>query len=429
YKKDSAWTLMKSVGTPLNTPSNEGAQTISADGLTMVYTICNRKGVGRCDLVISHYENEAWSEPKGIGAPVNTSYKETQPALTADGRVLYYACDRPDGKGGLDLWRSTRKEDGTWSKPENLGDSINNEGEQMAPFIHHDGKTLYFASNKHIGMGGFDIYKATLNDSGTFTEIVNLGYPINTHQDDFGLIVNAKGDMAYYASGAEAQNGQDIFRFEMPVKIRPQGVSYFKGMVYDAISKKRLQANIELQNLNSGEVVFLSKSSKDRGEFLVCIPTNNNYLLNVSCNGYLFYSDNFIMEGTHEVSDPYVKDIPLQPVKPGTSIVLNNIFFETDKYDLKPESKHELDKLVAFLKSNWGFNIEISGHTDNQGKPDYNQQLSERRAQSVVDYLIENQIPESRLTFKGYGMTKPVATNDTKEGRAQNRRTEMMVVQ
>ena len=422
------WGMAKNIGPPVNTPTNEGAQSISADGNTLVYTICNRAGVGRCDLVISYKTKRGWTRPRTMGAPINTKYKETQPSLSPDGRTIYYACDRPGGKGGLDIWKSTMKEDSTWTEPVNLGDSVNGPKDQMAPFIHHDGVSLYFASEYHLGLGGFDIFKAKQDSNGNFNVVENLGYPINTHRDEFGLIINAKGDMAYYASDMQPENRRDIYRFEMPQEIRPIPASYFKGIVYDIKTNRRLQANFELIDINTGDLVQKSISNKERGEFLLTLPSSRNYLLNVSKDGYLFYSDNFSFEGLHDVTDPFVKDIPLSPIIVGERIILKNVFFDTDSHTLKPESKIELDKIVNFLLLNKGLNVEIGGHTDNVGTEAHNKVLSENRAQEVVDYLVNNGIDVERVSYKGYGFSEPISDNTTKEGRAKNRRTELKIM-
>lgn len=428
--EDSKWSQMKNAGPPLNSNDNEGAQSISADGKMMVYTVCNRKGViGRCDLYYSEQTGDDWSEPENMGEPVNTVAKETQPGLSADGRTLYFVSDRPGGKGGLDIWVTERNEKGIWSQPENLGDSVNTPGDEMSPFIHQDNQTLYFASESHIGMGGFDIFITRKDDTGGFKEIRNLGYPINTSGDEFGLIVNARGDIAYYASDADKTNGKDIYQFTLYEEARPEEVSYLKGKVYNEETLERLRAEFVLLNLEDGSVVSRSFSDERTGEFLLCIPTNRNYMLNVDRKGYLFYSDNFSLEGIYHLEQPFIKDVPLKPLSPGGLVILNNIFFETDSYALRDESKYELDKILRFLTVNQAIRVEISGHTDNTGGEAYNISLSENRAASVVKYLINKGIEPARLSHKGYGYSVPVDTNDTPEGRANNRRTELKILE
>lgn len=425
----NGWSNMKEMGPPLNTPDNEGAQSISANGRLMVYTVCNRPGViGRCDIYYSERENEAWSFPKNMGPPINTSAKETQPSLSADGRTIYFSSDRPGGKGKLDLWMSTRNDDGTWSNPVNLGDSINTPGNEMSPFIHQDNNTLYFSSDYLLGMGGFDIFMAKRDKNGNWTHVKNLGYPINTCGDEVGLIVNAAGNTAYYASDMDKEDGKDIYKFELYKGARPAEVSYMKGTVFDEKTRKRLKANFELYDLSNGKLVSQSYSDGATGEFLVCIPTDRNYMLNVDRKGYLFYSDNFELKGVFHLEHPFLKDIPMKPISAGESVVLKNIFYETDSYALKDESKYELDKVVKFLQANPGVHIQISGHTDNTGTESHNMTLSTNRAKSVVTYLTAHGIEANRLSYKGYGYSKPVDTNETPEGRAKNRRTELKVV-
>lgn len=428
-KKNGKWLQAKNLGAPLNTTDNEGAQSISANGSFMVYTVCNRKGViGRCDLYYSEKKGARWTIPLNLGAPVNSAAKETQPSLSADANTIYFSSNREGGIGGLDIWVTKKGEDGTWGTPENLGDSINSPGNETSPFIHHDNKTLYFSSDYHLGMGGVDIFKTSLKEDGAWSTAQNIGYPINTHRDELGLVITAKGDMAYFSSNIDPQMGRDIYQFELYEDARPEEVSYMKGNVFDASNRKALQAEFELIDLKTTKRISKSTSDPYTGEFLICLPTGRDYLLNVSKSGYLFYSENFSFEGVHKVSEPLNKDIPLQAIAKGKTIILKNIFFETDSYELKHTSQAELNKLVRFLENNPSLKIEISGHTDNIGTASYNQQLSEKRAASVVIYLKEKGVNPQRLFSKGYGLTKPIATNETETGRAENRRTELTIL-
>ncbi len=427
---DGEWEKMKNIGPPLNTSDNEGAQSISADGKTMVYTVCNRKGVvGRCDLYWSKLENDTWTLPVNMGTEINTVHKETQPSLSADGRTVYFASDRQGTKGGLDLWKSNKNTDETWSTPVNLGDSVNTPEDELSPFIHHDGTTLYFSSYGHLGMGGADIFISKMNEDGEWGIPGNLGYPINTHEDEIGLIVNTSGTVAYYSGMSERGDDKDIFKFDIPEEIRPTEVSYMKGKVYDRYTKFPLYAEFELTNLNTGTIINHSFSDKTTGEFLICIPTDNDYMLNVSKTGYLFFSENFALNGIYHIEEPFIKDVPLSPIRPGQAIVLKNIFFNFDSYELLPQSELELQKVIDFMTNNPTIKIEISGHTDNTGTDTYNQNLSENRARTVVGYLKAKGIEQDRMVYRGYGSKKPVADNETDEGRALNRRTELEIIE
>ena len=257
----------------------------------------------------------------------------------------------------------------------------------------------------------------------------NLGYPINTNKEEIGLIVNAKGDKAFYSSDRIKGMGKDIFAFDLYDKVQPLEVSYMKGKVFDNETRERLSAKFELIDLETAKTVYESYSDEETGEFLICLPTDKDYCLNVSKKNYLFFSENFALKGIFEKTEPFLKDVPMQPIKVGESIILKNIFYETDLYNLKKESRIELDKIIKFLHDYPSVKIEISGHTDNTGSFEYNQTLSENRAKSVVEYLISSSISEDRIKYKGYGFSRPVASNDTEEGKAQNRRTELKIIE
>ncbi|MCK9613764.1 MAG: OmpA family protein [Bacteroidales bacterium] len=427
---DGTWTMSRRMGSPLNSHGNEGAQTISPDGKTLYFTICNRSdGMGSCDLYVSERKGNTWTNPQNMGVRVNSSTWDSQPSISPDGKTLYFASARQGGKGSMDIWKTKRDENGVWSSPVNLGDSINTPQSEMSPFIHSDGKTLYFTSTGHPGMGGLDIFYSKMDEKGIWSKPKNIGYPINTYNDEGYLIVNAKGDKAYFSSDKlGGVGGMDIYSFDLYEEARPTAVTYMKGIVYDAKTKKRLQAQFELTDLTTSEDIVQSASDAVTGEFLVSVPTNRNYALSVSKEGYLFYSENFELKGDHSKLKPFIKDIYLQPIETGGVVVLKNIFFDFDKFDLKPESQVELNRLVGLLNQNKSMKIEIGGHTDNKGSAEYNQKLSENRARSVYEFLIAKGIDKTRLSYKGYGLTHPIDTNDTDEGRANNRRTEFKVI-
>jgi outer membrane protein OmpA-like peptidoglycan-associated protein len=393
----------------------------------MYFTACNRPdGLGRCDIYFSMIDGKNWSLPKNIGAPVNSEYWESQPSISADGKTLYFVSNRPGGIGGMDIWITEMDENGEWGEPYNAGDVINTPGDETTPFIHFDGKTLYFSSNGRPNLGGYDIYLTRIQDDESWSEPVNLGYPINTHRDEMGLTIESNGIRAYYASTATPGGEKALFYFDLHEAVRPEQVSFLKGRVFDSETRRSLIANYELTNLTSGNLVA-SELTTDEGEFFVCLPAGFNYGLNISAEGYLFYSENFPFDGEYSDFQPLVKDIHLRRIKEGEKLVLYNVLFDINSSDLMRQSEAELSKLLALMLNNPSVTVEISGHTDDTGSKEYNQSLSEQRALAVVRYLSEHGVDNSRMTHRGYGMTKPVADNIAPEGRRLNRRTEVMI--
>jgi flagellar motor protein MotB len=424
--ENGKWKPVRSIGPPINSPMfNEGAQSLTADGETMYYTVCR----GNCDLYVSKKESDGnWGRPQRLPEPLNLSHSsEKQPSISPDGKTLYFVSNRGGGLGGFDIWRSHKKNDNEWTKPENLGDSINTPYMEQSPFIHFDNQTLYFSSDGHVGMGGLDIYMAKMVNDSTWTRPVNLGYPINRHFDDDGLIVNAQGTMAYFSSVVKPESGRDIYKFELPEQVRPTPSSYISGTITDSKSGWPLRANFSLVDIESKQTV-MANSASSNGSFFLCIPTNKNYAFFASTPGYLFYSENFNLTGIYTADEPFRKDIELRPIQVGETMVMRNVFFETASYELKTESIIELTKLIELLTLNPKMIIEVGGHTDNVGNAEYNLSLSDNRAKSVAQFLVDNGIQNQRITSKGYGLTKPIGDNTTDEGRAINRRTEIRVV-
>ncbi len=430
HRINGVWSKARPLPPPLNSHGNEGAQTISSDGTYIYFTACQREdGYGSCDIYYSKKVGNNWSKPVNIGPVVNSENWETQPSLSSDGKILYFTSNRPGGKGGMDIWKTNITKNG-FTTPENLGDSINTPDDEMSPFIHFDGKTLYFASKGHTGMGGFDIFVSRMDSNGIWSKPKNLGYPINTYADDSYMILNNTGNLAYFASDKAGGHGkQDLYNFELYNEVRPEVATYLKGIVYDSETKKPLAAKFELIDLSVKSSTIESTSDAENGSFLVSVPSDRNYALNVSLDGYLFYSENFELKGIHDNLKPFLKDIPLKRIKKGETVILKNIFFETDKFELKSESKIELEKLLQLLKSNPNLKIEISGHTDNVGSEAHNLALSKNRAKSVFDFLQNAGVKSDRLTFVGYGFSKPIDSNETESGRANNRRTEFKILQ
>jgi hypothetical protein len=307
--RDGFWSGAKAIGEPLNTLMNEGAQTLAAGGQYMYFTACNRPDTkGGCDIYYSVRGTRGWMKGVNINSPVNTPYWDSQPSLSSDGMTLYFVSNRPGGIGGMDIWRSELRSEGGWTQPTNLGTDINTPGDEMSPFIHFDGKTLYFSSDGRPCMGGFDLFMSKMDSNGMWGVPENLGYPINTQTDEMGLIINSTGKIAYFSSTVNTGNGRDLFYFEVPETLRPNPVSYFEGTVFDRISGKKLKASYELINLSSSEVTMKSFTD-DNGYFLLCLPSGYNYGLNVNKENYLFYSENFMMEGDYTATQPFKKRI------------------------------------------------------------------------------------------------------------------------
>ncbi len=427
-KNGNGWDKAFRLTGSINTPQNEGAQNISQDGNWLVFTGCNRPdGFGSCDIYISYLTNDGWSEALNLGSKINSDLWDSQPCLSPDKRDLYFASRRFGGYGGSDLYVSHLQANGKWSEPENLGPEINTAGDESAPFIHADNQTLYFTSTGLPGYGEEDLFVVRKGEDGKWGKPLNLGYPINTISHEGTLFVAADGKTAYYASDrSDSKGGLDIYSFELREDVRPAKTLWVKGKVFDQKTSAGLPSTVELIDLASKQIISRVQTD-ETGNYLITLPVGKDYAFNVNRRGYLFYSDNYSLKEKSPDST-YQKDIPLQPIEVNAAIVLRNIFFDFNKYDLKAESQVELDKIVQLLQDNPSVKIQIEGHTDNVGTAADNQKLSENRAKAVVNYLNSKGIALARLIAKGFGATKPIADNATEEGRAQNRRTELKIV-
>lgn len=427
-KVNKEWKTAIPLSDKINTRFNEGAQSISPDGMYLFFTGCNRPdGFGSCDLYVSHKNGNQWDTPFNLGSVVNSSSWDSQPAVTPDGNTLYFVSNRPGGTGGYDIWKTTLNGEGEWSKPVNLGPDINTIYDENTPFIHPDGKTLYFSSNGWPGMGSMDIFYSRAQADGKWGKPVNIGYPINTFNEESGLMVSPDGTEGYFSSIIRDGLGDmDIYRFKLPEAARPLPITYVKGIVRDKETRGYLEAKVQVVNLKTKETKFNDFTSKDNGEFLAVMPLGSTYAFNAIADGYLFYSENFELNQA-KPGQPYVLEIYLEKLKPGANVVLKNIFFDTNKSELLPPSITELTNLLQLLQANTSVKIEIQGHTDNEGNAEANQALSVQRSKAVYNYLITNKVNPQRLTFKGFGATKPISSNDTPAGRQQNRRTSFII--
>ncbi|MFA0960872.1 OmpA family protein [Roseivirga sp. BDSF3-8] len=430
-KENGQWQKSGLLSTNINTEMNEGTCTISADGRTLIFTTCmDPKGYGSCDLYITRKRGNEWSVPENLGPAINTSGWESQPSLSADGRTLYFISERPDGFGGRDIYVAWQNDKGEWQGAKNLGDGVNTNKDEVSPFIHVNGRSLYFSSKGYPGMGGFDIYVSDKTSDG-WSVPENLGYPLNNVGDQTSLFISASGDNAYYSVDKVLPNGltaSGIFTFRVPSTIKPDIKSNFlTGRILDKESGEPVKASIELFDLQKEERASVFQSDSITGEYYTVLNTNTEYALYVNSPGYLFKTSYFSPDSTLN-SGGAVKDIYLDPIRENAVTTLSNIFFEVDSDKLVTKSIVELNKVIQFLDNNPEIKIRIEGHTDNTGSSAYNKDLSSRRAKSVYTYLLENGVTATRLSYEGFGSGSPVAPNDTEENRKLNRRIEFRII-
>ena len=444
---EGGWQTPIPLSANINTAENEGTASLSADGRMVVFTACQSKrgGFGGCDLFSSQKTGDTWSKPENLGPSVNTHYYESQPSLSADGRQLYFISDRPGGLGKRDLWRSTRADpsdraNGDWSNPVNVGAPINTAFDEASPFLHANGQVLFFASEGHLGMGGYDLFMSRLTPDSTnhrWGEPGNLGYPINTSEDQASLFVAANGNRAYYSSEEQKEGLSQksrIYTFDLPDVLRQQvkPVNYLKGLVTDARTKKPLPATIDLIDIHTNQAISRINSDAETGQYVAVLPAGGDYALYVSAPGYLFKSLSFNYTGKTSAETGMGRgvalDAALEPIGTAGKETLNNLFFESGRYELTGKSRTELERLADFLKTNPTTQIEIAGHTDDRGDPAANLDLSKRRAQAVVGYLAKLGVTPTRLKAVGYGKTRPAVPNTSDEARQRNRRIEWRVL-
>ena len=424
----------------INSSYNEGAGSISGDGKTLVFASCDRpKAIGNCDLYISRRTGNNWSVPVNLGLNVNSTEWDSQPSLSADGRTLYFTSTRRGGQGQEDIYMTTLKPDGTWSPAQNLGTPVNTVGKDMAPFIHASGTTLYYVTDGLVGMGGLDVFRCEKSGTSNWSTPRNLGYPLNTFENEASLFItsdNQRGFCSRSRASEEPPGGYrlarerpvELFGFAVPPPVRARETStYTQGRVFDANTKKPLKAEVKLYDLDTDVLTQFVTSDPEYGDYTVVLNAGHHYAMYAAADKYLLKSLSFDYSDQHTFNLQAL-DIYLEPVRSGRSVVLNNLFFDTNKYDLKPQSRTELNRLIEFLRQYRDVQIEVSGYTDNVGSPEANTQLSQRRAQSVVEYLSGHGISMTRLRSKGYGEGHPLAANDTEPHRRLNRRIELHIL-
>ena len=428
--KNGNWQEPHSISDNINSEYNEGTCSISADGRMLVFTSCmGRQGYGSCDLYVSYKTGNEWSVPENMGEVINSPSWDSQPSLSADGRTLYFVSNRSGGFGSRDIYVSQQNEAGEWQSPQNVGSSINTSFDDISPFIHPNGQRLYFATNGRLGFGGFDIYFSDKKSASEWLAPTNFGYPINTHDDEVSMFISSDGAKGYYSHEERTKESvlSTLYEIDIPPKLQVEHKSsYVFGKVMDGETNTPLKATVSLINLDSNNSVEKVRSDSVTGDYLIVITQGAQYGLFAESEGYLYKSENFNL--TEKLLIPVKINLKLEKIKPGARVVLKNIFFDFDSYNLTSTSKAELNRVLHLLNTNKTLRVEISGYTDNVGTEKYNLELSEKRAEAVYNYLVKNGVDKTKLGFRGYGASNFLNSNNTEEERAKNRRIEFKVL-
>ncbi len=459
--EDGEWGLAENLGEPVNSKDHDAVSAISADGQRFIVYLGKKNGGDLYECVLT---GDVWSKPEDLGKNINTDFHESSACYAPDGRTLYFVSDKPGGFGEHDIYVSRKDEKGKWGKPENLGETINTKFNEEGVYMHPDGKTLYFSSEGHTSMGGYDIFKSVYDGNmNKWSEPMNIGYPVNTADNDVFFVISASGKHGYYTSNMKDSKGlRDLYMItflgpEKPmilnnedillasvaapqketvvapeIEVKEAQLTILKGVISDYLTHEKLEAEIEIVDNSANEVIATFMSNSKTGKYLVSLPAGKNYGIAVKKEGYLFHSENFDIPATAAFQE-VEKNIELKKLSVGSKIVLRNIFFDLDKATLRPESTVELNRLILLMNEVPTLKIELGGHTDSRGSDSYNQDLSERRAKAVVDYLTAHGIAAGRLEWAGYGETQLVngCSNGVKCSDVQhqeNRRTEFKVL-
>jgi outer membrane protein OmpA-like peptidoglycan-associated protein/ribosomal protein L24E len=416
---------------PFNLNDNEGGATLTADSRQLFYTVCSQnKTYLNCDIFYAEFNDyyQEWSSIEKLDTSINKSYSwESQPSISSDGKILFFVSDRKGGYGGYDIYKSVKDKNGKWTHAENLGPVINTSGNEKSPFIHTDSRTLYFSSDGLMGIGGYDIFFSKIDKNGKFGKPKNIGYPINTKDDEVGFFVSTDGHLGYFASNKlNGPGGWDLYSFELYKEARPERVFFQKGELKDEKNNEPVRAKIELKNIATKKVTEIPVDTLT-GKYVIVALFDSDFIMTVKKENYA-YESKYISKKDTNYESPDKVDINIKQIQAGESYKLNDIYFATDSFKLTNESMLILDGFIEFLKDNPNIKIVVYGHSDIVGTEQYNLSLSENRAKSVYNYLVNNGINVSRLRHKGFGRTRPVASNKTESGRAKNRRTEFFII-
>ncbi len=406
------------------TSNNEGGAAISIDNKKLYFTV-NEKG--NFDICMSEFVDGSWSDIKNLGPNVNDPKQwDSQPTISSDGKTLYFASAR-DSITGIDIYKTTLDASGNWTKAVKLGPEINTQGNEKSPFFHGDSRTLYFSSDGWPGLGGFDVFMIKMNSDGKWSKPINLGYPINTEADEVGFFVSTDGKTGYFASNKinGGVGGFDIYSFNLHPDVRPDRVYLQKGDINGKNNEEVIPASIEIRDALTRKITKIDVDSVT-GEYAFLVNFDNDLIVSVKKEGYAFESQ-YVSVKDEENLKPVIQDIEMKKLEVGGQYTLNDILFATNSFQINDTIKSVLAEFADYLTSNPKLRVALHGHTDNVGNPADNRILSENRAKTVYDFLVSQGISTSRLSYKGFGETMPIAANSTEEGRAKNRRTVFVV--
>ncbi|MBL4625282.1 MAG: PD40 domain-containing protein [Flavobacteriales bacterium] len=429
------WTAAQNIGAPVNSDRHDATVALSVDGQSLFIYRDNKKGDG--DIYISTLEGKNWSEPEALPEPINSDAQETSACFSPDGNTIFFVSDRDGGKGGMDIYSSTKDKEGKWGPAKGIS-TLNTKYDEDAVFLHPDGKTFYFSSKGFNTMGGFDIFISEMNGK-KWSKPKNIGYPINSSDDDVSIVITANGNHGYYTSiRTEGKGKRDIYRITFLDELDKPKLALLKGVILDKKTGEPIEAVIEIFDNANNKQVSKFKSNSATGQYMVSIPAGADYGIHVRAHGYMFHSDVIQIDSTHAFQQ-IENNIELQKLEVGTKIVLNNVFYDYGKASLRLASHNELDIIIELLEENPHIKIELSSHTDSRGSHDYNQNLSNKRAHSCVDYLMSKGVNKTRLVAKGYGEKDPLYSDaDIKKEPSEeeqellhqhNRRTEFKIIE
>ena len=428
-KENKTFEVGSALDYPFNMESNEGGASITIDNKILYYTKCSltQGGYKNCDIYYVFNQDGSWSETQNFSKNISKIDSwESQPTVSSDGRTIIFASDREGGYGKIDLYETTFK-NGQWSNPENLGDKINSNENEKSPYLHTDGKTLFFASQNFPTLGGYDIFYSRKDSSGNWQQPKNIGYPINSVADEISLFVSTDGNSAYFASNdLNGEGGWDIYSFDLHKEARPERVLFFKGDLLDEYGQVLNDVELEIKNIKTKEIITIKV---DAGTYVssLTLDEKDDVLITVKKEGFAFNST-YISANDTVFKSPSSLDISMQSLDEGKSFAIEDIYFDNNSYELKDIAKEVLVEFAKYLEINNSLVIEINGFTDNIGDASDNQILSENRSKAVRDLILLQGISESRLSYKGFGEFFPKSNNNTEKGRAQNRRTEFRII-